>query len=295
MKQMGGHMDDKIFNSEFFACLTKGRNTAGVRINNGINGQRKSTAKGASVEFSDFREYIHGDDIRRIDWNAYGRSGKLFVKQFMEEKEGMFHIMLDLSRSMDYGRDKKSIMALRIAGWLAYRILNQLDRVRIGMIRDEQVWFTKGITGNQSFKKLLTVLESAEFGGAGDLGRAVLSQQYTGRGFVILISDFFEPDMLEEAIKYLKFQKQEIILIHVLAEEELNPIMEGTVCLIDSETGGELRVTAAGGIMKQYKAALNDFQNYIKETARKYQAYYLQVSAAEPIGAAALKMQGLPV
>ena len=92
-----------IFDKDFFQKLGKINLAMNMRLDQGQSGQRKSTAKGSSVEFSDFREYILGDDIRRIDWNAYGRLNKLFIKQFMEEKEAFYHIFLDSSASMDYG------------------------------------------------------------------------------------------------------------------------------------------------------------------------------------------------
>ena len=108
-------MGEKLFDQEFFAKLNNLAIAMNTRMTYGIGGGRKSNAKGNSVEFSDFREYRLGDDIRRIDWNAYGRFDKLFVKLFMEEKEGLFQIFLDASKSMDFGEKNKSVCAQRIA------------------------------------------------------------------------------------------------------------------------------------------------------------------------------------
>ena len=124
-------MQEKIFDDDFFQKLNTLKLSLNMRLNQGMSGARKSGAKGTSVEFSDFREYMLGDDIRRIDWNAYGRMDKLFIKQFMEEKEGIYHIFLDTSKSMDYGEPKKSRLALQIAGALSYLVLNNLDRVYV--------------------------------------------------------------------------------------------------------------------------------------------------------------------
>ena len=96
-------MEEVLFDGEFFARLHTLRMSNKMKLTSGMSGGRKSSAKGNSVEFSDFREYMLGDDIRKIDWNAYGRMNRLFIKLFQEEKEGLFRIFLDGSKSMDYG------------------------------------------------------------------------------------------------------------------------------------------------------------------------------------------------
>lgn len=99
-------MESAVFDKGFFDKLNTLKMSLNMRLNQGMSGIRKSSAKGSSVEFSDFREYMMGDDIRRIDWNAYGRTDKLYIKQFMEEKEGIFQIFIDTKRSMEFGKSK---------------------------------------------------------------------------------------------------------------------------------------------------------------------------------------------
>ena len=101
-------METTVFDQEFFKKLNTLKMNLPMQLNQGMSGIRKSSAKGSSVEFSDFREYMLGDDIRRIDWNAYGRTDKLYIKQFMEEKEGIFQIFLDTSKSMVFGQVTKA-------------------------------------------------------------------------------------------------------------------------------------------------------------------------------------------
>ena len=113
-------MESAIFDNAFFKKLNTLKMSLNMQLSQGMSGVRKSSAKGSSVEFSDFREYMLGDDIRRIDWNAYGRTDKLYIKQFMEEKEGIFRIFIDTSRSMCFGEASKSTMALQTAGELSY-------------------------------------------------------------------------------------------------------------------------------------------------------------------------------
>ena len=122
---------EKIFTDDFLKKLNKINMNLTLRLSSGYQGGRKSKAKGVSVEFSDYREYIKGDDFRRIDWNAYGRFDKFFIKVFMEEREGIFNFFLDTSKSMDYGKENKKIMALKIVAALSYIAINNLDRVNI--------------------------------------------------------------------------------------------------------------------------------------------------------------------
>lgn len=109
-----------MFNEDFFKKLNKINMYINFKLTGGTQGGRKSKAKGVSVEFSDYREYAPGDDFRRIDWNAYGRFDKFFIKVFMEEREGVFNFFIDKSKSMDYGKDNKKDTALKIVAALSY-------------------------------------------------------------------------------------------------------------------------------------------------------------------------------
>lgn len=278
-------MGERLFDSTFYAKLNTLKLSSKLKLNAGMSGNRKSTAKGNSVEFSDFREYMLGDDIRRIDWNAYGRMDKLFVKLFMEEKEGLFHIMLDCSKSMEYGEKKKSVLARRIAAALSYLILNQLDRVYLTTIKENEVRSGKGMTGRQSFQKILMELERVTFEGKTDLKKGILSKSYPSKGVVIIISDFFDQktEQLEEMVKYLTYKKQEVVMIQTLAMEEVNPELEGTLRMIDLETRQEERITMNQKVLKQYEKTLQRFQHNLEQTAKKYQAQYLCMTTEDPL------------
>ena len=158
-------MNDKIFDKDFFNKLNNINLNVKLRLSQGAQGGRKSHAKGVSVEFSDFREYTPGDDFRRIDWNAYGRFDKLFIKLFMEEREAIFNIFLDCSKSMDYGQANKSHMALKVAASLSYVVLNNFDRVYVNLLGDGGIESTKGASGKLTFQRLLKELSSTEFSG----------------------------------------------------------------------------------------------------------------------------------
>ena len=224
-------MEQEIFDTEFFNKLNTLKLSIRMRLNKGMGGGRKSTAKGSSVEFSDFREYMLGDDIRRIDWNAYGRLDKLYIKQYMEEKEGIFNVFIDTSKSMDYGEYKKSVRAQQLAGALAYIILNNLDRVYVTQVREGQLTVGKGVT--------------------------------------------------EDAIKYLLYKKQEIVLIQVLAREEVDVTLEGTVNLTDIETGEEMKITVTKSVIDRYMTELQGLKNNLEKMAKKYHMTYMSTVSDE--------------
>lgn len=316
-------MEEKLFDSEFFSKLNTMKMITRMRLNGGMSGQRKSSAKGNSVEFSDFREYIPGDDIRRIDWNVYGRMDKLFIKEFMEEKEGLFHVIIDCSKSMDFGAKNKSVQARRIAAMISYMVLNNLDRVCLTSLHGETSVTTKGMTGRQAFSKVLSELERMEFWGETSLCKAVKKLPLKQKGVVILISDFlrseedsskktvekgtvFEQigrrkvmdrlgttqnvseekqkgDYLEELIRYLRFHKQEVILVQVLSNEEENPLGEGTLELLDIENENRMKVTMTNAALKEYDHSLKELKSNIERICKKYQAGYIPVTTEEAL------------
>lgn len=275
--------DIRVFDEEFYEKLNILRSSMRLsRSAAGQSGARKSRAKGSSVEFSDFREYILGDDIRRIDWNAYGRFDKLFVKLFMEEKEGLFRLFVDSSASMDFGEKSKAVCALRIAGALSYCILENSDRLMLNIASASGNLKHKAVTGRNAFAGTLEKLKSTEFKGNVDLLECIKRSEIKSAGMTVIISDFYT-DKLEDILRYLAYSKQEVLLVQVLSEEELHPEFEGTVALIDSEDGSELRVTGGSSLMKTYKENFKRFSAEIDRLSRKYSTRSLMVSSKEPL------------
>lgn len=273
---------EKIFDSEFYSKLHKLRMSIAMRLASGMSGGRKSNAKGNSVEFSDFREYRLGDDFRRVDWNAYGRFDKLYVKLFMEEKEGIFNLFLDTSKSMDFGEQNKSVAALRIMAALSYVILDNSDRVYINCLGKDGLTESKGYAGRQAFPKITEMLENVSFEGEADLYDAMKHKQLTRRGMSVLVSDGYTGE-LEELFKYMKFKNQDIVFVHVLSPEEISPLFEGTVLLVDSENSSEMRMTMSSSMMKAYKNSYKNFIRNIEVLCKKYAVTYIPVSSADSL------------
>lgn len=276
-------MESVIFDKNFFEKLNTLKMSLNMRLHQGMSGIRKSSAKGSSVEFSDFREYMLGDDIRRIDWNAYGRTDKLYIKQFMEEKEGTFQIFIDTSKSMNFGKASKSKMALQVAGALSYIILNNLDRVYINEMKENSLTKGKGVTGGAAFSHVLKDLSRINFEGGTTLSKTILSRPVQTGGVSIIISDFFDKEGIEEAMKYLAYKKQTMVLIQILSREEMHVNYEGTVSILDMETNERVKITMSNATIKKYKEQLWDLQNRLRNLARKYGAHYIFMQSDEDL------------
>ena len=265
-----------MFNEDFFKKLNKINMYINFKLSGGTQGGRKSKAKGVSVEFSDYREYAPGDDFRRIDWNAYGRFDKFFIKVFMEEREGVFNFFIDKSKSMDYGKNNKKDTALKIVAALSYIALNNLDRVNISAN-------LKVGTGNRGFQKILRDLESINFDGTTDLSKSIKKRPLNLRGISIVVSDFLNNsglESLEEGLKYLAYKKQEIILVQVLCDEEINPNFNNEITLIDSETKENIKLSVTPSLIKDYKEALKKYNESIEILAKKYGGKLISVNSS---------------
>ncbi len=273
---------DRVFDGDFYAKLNTLRMSIRLRMAAGMNGGRKSNAKGSSVEFSDFREYILGDDIRRIDWNAYGRFDRLYVKLFMEEKEGLFNLFLDASQSMNFGANNKAHCAQRIAGALSYVVLENSDRLFLNIMKNGGLISEKGLTGRQSFSRALEFLENADFSGEGNLLASLQKRSLKQRGISVIISDLYT-EQLESMLKYLQFKKQEVIVIQVVAPEEEHPSFEGTVNLLDSETADGMRMTMSNALIREYTKRYNAFLHRTDALCKKYSAIYVRVNSADSL------------
>lgn len=279
-------MSEKVFNEDFFKKLSKINMSINLKLSSGNQGGRKSKAKGVSVEFSDYREYAKGDDFRRIDWNAYGRFDKFFIKVFMEEREGVFNFFLDKSKSMDYGEANKKNTALKIIAALSYIALNNLDRVNINLLSNGESDNLKTIAGSKTFQKILLDLEKIEFDGSTDLTNSIKKRNIKERGVAVIVSDLLNNTGLkdlEEGLKYLAYKKQEIILVQVLSEEEINPLFNNEITFIDSETNENIKLSLTPSLIKEYKNTLLNYQKSIENMVRKYGGKFISVNSSMEI------------
>ena len=240
----------------------------------GAGGLRRSRALGTSVEFSDFREYAPGDDLRRIDWNAYARFDRLFLKLFMEEQETHVHILLDASASM--AADGKFELAQNLAQMLAYLALRGGDRVTIATLNGE-IRTSPALSGRTGMLKAAEFLRELQPAGELKLCQAVPRVPLANRGMAILITDLMSPDGYEKALQSLQYRRQEASLLHVLSPWEMEPRLEGMVRLRDSETGEERELTASVDLLAAYQKALHALLHGAEGFCRSRGMQYLRL------------------
>ena len=168
-----------------------------------MRGERRSPRQGISVEFSDYRNYVPGDDLRFIDWNIYGRLDRLFLKLFLEEEDLHVYLLLDTSQSMAFGAPEKLHYAKQIAAALGYIGLTRSDRVIIESVAGDSSLKMPPLRGKQQGLQMLEFLELLQTGGGTSLAQSLrdFSVRNSGRGIVVLISDLMDKDGYESGLR----------------------------------------------------------------------------------------------
>ena len=240
------------------------------RASGGAGGARRSRQTGSSAEFSDYREYIPGDDIRRIDWNAMARFDKIFLKLFMEEQESAVTVLLDGSGSMA----EKWTAARRAAEAVGYLALTGGDRLRAIFLQGGDPAPSAGagprlsplLSGRQAYARLTQFLDTCAPAGAGSLTQRVLQIEGLRKGLCFLITDGYEEGGIGTALDNLRYRGQECALIQPLSPFELSPALDGAVKLTDAETGAAVNLLADREALESYQRALEAFLRDIRET-----------------------------
>jgi len=247
-------------------------------------GERLSKRKGQSVEFADFRNYVVGDDLRFLDWNLFGRLDKLFIRLFLEEEDLHFYILIDNSLSMNFGTPTKLHYARQVAAALGFVGLVNLDRVVIEAFNDRIVQAMPALTGRRSFWRLLDFLDKVEPAGPSDIARALrtFSLKCSGKGVVILISDFMDKGGYEEALRYLIARQLDIYVLHVLSQEEIEPTIVGDLKLEDAEDGDIAEITVSAALLNRYKRNLAAYRAALAEFCTRRGVTYLFTSNQVP-------------
>lgn len=248
-----------------------------------MKGERRSSRRGTSVEFADFRNYTHGDDLRYIDWNTFARLEKLFLKLFVEEEDLHVYLLLDGSQSMAYGSPSKFEYGRRLAAALGYIGITNMDRVGATVFGDRMREHLTPIRGRQQVFPMFQFLEGARTGGTTSLAASLKEFALRTRrpGVAILVSDFFDPEW-ETGLKALLHRKFQVSVIHVLDRSEVRPDFVGDLKLVDCETGEEREITISAGLLRDYQKAVDQFCGGIQETCRRYGADYLQTITDQP-------------
>ncbi len=232
-----------------------------------MKGERRSRRKGQSVEFADYRNYAVGDDLRFLDWNIYARLERLFIKLFLEEEDLHVSILIDTSKSMDWGSPHKGLYAKRVAAALAYIGLVNYDRVSVYACSNALVGQMTGIRGRRLMHRVVGFLEDLPFEGSSHLAAACRSYaiRHPQKGVLIVLSDFLDKGGYEGGLRYLLGRNLDIYAIQLLAPDEIEPQLAGDLRLRDVEDADLAEVTVSRALINRYKQNLQAYCAGLKE------------------------------
>jgi len=266
---------------------------AARRAKSSSKGERRSRARGQSVEFADHRSYVPGDDFRYLDWNLFGRLDRLFLKLYEEERELPVRIFLDASESMTFGEPRKFDFARQVAAAIGYVALCGFDRVSVipfpnaqGRAQTTQAsaeaaanynqqsaveGALRSVRGKKSSMQFFANLNALTGGGGADLNEALRRGALEARhtGLAIVLSDFLDPAGYESGLTTLVGRGFQVNCVQILAPEELAPSTFGDLRLVDSESGGLQEVTFGRYRMKAYQQTVQNFVQRLREYCTK--------------------------
>jgi uncharacterized protein (DUF58 family) len=219
-----------------------------------IRGDRPSKKRGQSIEFADYKDYSQGDDLRFIDWNAYGRLDRLFMKLFMEEEDLHVHVLVDASGSMAFGTPPKIDVARKLAAAIAFVALAGGDRVSVTGFSSDLVYRFPAVRGRKNIWGMFDFMAKLEPRGTTSVAQSLknFSMRHPGKGVAVVLSDFLDKSGWREGLKFLAMGNMDVTLLHVMADEEITPDVTGDLLLVDAEDGEELDFSVSSSAMKDY-------------------------------------------
>jgi uncharacterized protein (DUF58 family) len=253
----------------------------------GAGGEHAASRKGHSLEFSDYRRYQRGDDLRYVDWNIYRRLDRLVLKVFIAEEELNIYLLVDTSASMA----PKIDYAKKIAAALGYIGLKNLDRVGGAAFSSTLQTPLKPGRGRTQILRLFNFLEGLACSGPTDLGAGIhrFASLFPQTGLVVIVSDLFDPAGWRTALEQLARQKYQILVIHVLDDEEIAPRFAGEVALVDAEGHRERRVFVDEELARRFREELTQYFRDIESACTRLDVDYLRTTNTIPFDEFILK------
>ncbi len=260
-----------------------------------LQGERKSRRRGQSVEFADFRPYAHGDDLRFVDWNIYGRLDRLFLKMFLEEEDLSLVIAIDSSASMRTGDPDTFDYARRVAMALGYVGLVNQHRVSLVSFSQGKIERATNLRGRRKAADLAQWLLGLEpEGGSGfeDAMRLVGTTR-SGRGVMVLLSDFLCAEGFEKGFGMVAGRGFDVFALQLLSPQTADPTREGGVSgdllLVDSETASETEVTVTPELLRIYRERLDRLCGALRGYCTRRDITHMVIETSTPVEALMLE------
>lgn len=253
-----------------------------------ISGLHRSPLHGVSVEFADYREYSPGDDLKRLDWKAYARSDRFYIKRFEEDTNLRGTILLDASSSMKYGRGAmtKFDYASTLAASIAALCVKQRDAVGLAVFDDAERIFLRPVATQAQLHKIIELIEKTKPQRTTELGAVMhkVSEQIKSRGLVVVISDLLlDLDVFYKSLGRLQHQGHEILVFQVLDPEEIDLPFKDSVLFKDIE-GDEELFAEPWAFRKAYKAAMEQFIGDVARRCRSGGVDHVLLRTSDDLG-----------
>ncbi len=283
-------MKGSYLNDEFFSRLETCALHLKADLTGFFGGKHLVRTYGQTVEFADYREYMLGDDIRRIDWNLYSRFEKYYLKLFTDERQMHTQIFLDCSASMGRVNPTKANYAIAVAAALGFLSVHNMDKVSFHVIQGDRSENPFGtIVGKNAFFRAIAGLEEVKFEGESNLDLAVThTETGTRDGLTVIVSDFYTDSDWKKAVDYLKYKNRQVLLVQVLTPEELDPTYVGHINLIDAESEDimddrNMKLKITRGMLSAYEEAMRDFREGLRSFCASRDAGFITANTADPI------------
>ncbi len=274
-----------FLNDAFFSRLETLSLNLRSNMSGYFGGKHLVSTYGQTVEFADYREYMLGDDIRRIDWNLYSRFGKYFLKLFTDERQMHIQIFVDLSASMGKENREKSNYTLATAAALGFLGVHNMDKVTYHFMREGKCENPFGtIVGKNPFFGAIGTFDKLSFDGDVDIESCVKSCPDTGRGngLTVIISDFFTESDWKKAVDYLCYKNRQVMLVQVMSAEDADPSYSGRVSLLDSESldltdGRNMKMNVTRSMRMAFDEAMQEYLQELKSYCNRRGAEFISV------------------
>ena len=255
------------------------RNVVGRR-----EGDRPGQQRGGRTEFADYREYTPGDDLRYVDWNVYGRTEHLVVKEFTKQEAVRVWVLLDASASMAFGSPAKLAYGKRLAAAFAYLALVGRNEAQIAAFADGEVRWSPLFAGKPDVAALAAFLDPLEAGGATDVFGALrgFGERVAERSLLLVISDLLEDGQAQRGLRLLASRRFDLAVLHVLSPQELRPPAVGLVRLTDCETGRGESLEVDAHALARYADRLNAFCEGWRAFCQRHDVRYVQTGTDRP-------------
>lgn len=254
-----------------------------------VSGMHKSPYHGFSVEFAEHREYVPGDDLRYVDWKVFGKSDRVYLKQYDEETNFVCHVLVDTSESMSYASDKAKISkreyAQTVAAALSYMIIHQQDAVGLATFDTSVSQYLRPGSTAAHLKQICHVLEQSPVKGESSIGPIFhdLAERIKRRGLVIILSDLFDDtESLLRGLKHFWHRRHDVVLMHVIDPAEQDFDFVDPTLFKGLENLGE-QLTEPRALRKAYQREFEAFLREIRSGARDLHMDYVMLRTDQPL------------